>query len=606
MMKIFYGNQSGELNDESHKIKKNINKITVNNILKNSKGNILDIEESNDEKLINTNVKKPDGYIYYGSNKLFKIKNSKIFSYDTKNNKMKTQTIFVKINNNKIFHRNLSDNKIGNDENFNRNFHINNKFNKRLSGNILNNNIGTKQIIFRRIKNKYNHYNSCKFPYITKSIKESENNNLQNNIQNNNINNNLNIEFHQLNQLHKNIINMLKNRTNINNEKDIIDTNIKYKYRKIIKYNSQKLIKENKKIPDEIINQAKKDINTFKSIKNNFQTFYNKKNLVNNKNNIIPKNHSLNIENNEKKENETKQELNKNQLQSNKTIQNNINVFKNYIFSNPNQNKNFSFLSKKNMKISQNDSEKNNKEKLKSKVNYKTSSFFFSPKFKKNRENSLNINEIINIAIENNIKAGQASMTSVFENIGQNYLNKKIKKNFFSTSYEKKWEKEQAKEKINQENKENNKNSNNNFLNLFLFEPEKWEKHENIWINIKQNLTKENLEYILPPNDEDILISSYIKLYIKKNIKSIINICINDENVKNPREEMKKWKIAYKNSLLRWHPDKLFPLLIELNIKNESIINDLKRRSNIIINNINNMYQKIMEILNKILLLNEK
>jgi len=165
------------------------------------------------------------------------------------------------------------------------------------------------------------------------------------------------------------------------------------------------------------------------------------------------------------------------------------------------------------MKISQNESEKINKENLKSKINYKTSTYFFSPKFKKNLKNALNINEIINIAIENNIKAGQASMTSVFENIGKNYLNKKIKKNFFSTSYEKRWEKEQTKEKINQEF---NKYSNNNFLNLFLFETENWEKHENIWINLKQNLTENNLVYILPPNDEDILISSYIKLYQKK------------------------------------------------------------------------------------------
>ena len=416
-------------------------------------------------------------------------------------------------------------------------------------------------------------------------------------MQNNNINNNLNIEFSQLNQLHKNIINMLKNRTNINNDKDVFATNMKYKYRKIRKYNSQKLIKENKKIPDEIINQTKKDINAFKSIKNIKNTF----SIFYKKNNIISKNHSLKIENNEKNYNEIKQLLNKDQSQSNQTIKNNTNIFKNDIFSNPNQNKNFCFHSSKNMKISQNDSEK--KENLKSKINYKTSPNFYSPKFKKNRENSLKINEIINIAIENNIKAGQASMTSVFENIGRNYLNKKIKKNFYSTSYEKKWEKEQAKEKLNQEN---NKYSNNNFLNLFLFETENWEKHENIWINIKQNLNEKNIKYILPPNDEDILISSYIKLYIKKNIKSIISICINEEKIKNPREEIKKWKIAYKNSLLRWHPDKLFPLLIELNINNESLINELKRRSNIIINNINNTYQKIMEILNKILFLKEK
>ena len=110
-MKIFYGNKK-EKNNESHKIKRNIKKIISKNISKINRENILDIEESNDEKLIKINNKKHDGYIYYGNNKLFKTKNSKIFSCDAKNNKMKTQTIFVKINNNKIFRRNLSDNKI--------------------------------------------------------------------------------------------------------------------------------------------------------------------------------------------------------------------------------------------------------------------------------------------------------------------------------------------------------------------------------------------------------------------------------------------------------------------------------------------------------------
>ena len=597
MMKIFYGNQNEQFNNEGHKIKRNIDKIIENNISKNSKGNIIDVEESNVKKLINKNEKKSDGYIYYGKNRLFKTKKSAIFLSDTKNNKMKTQIIFVKVNNkNKFFHRNLSDNKIGNDENFNCNYHINNKIDKKLSGNISNNSIYTKELIFRKTQNKYNHNNSSRFPYITKNIKESEHNILQN-IQKSKINNNLNIEFHRLNQLHKNIINLLKNRKNTNNEKDLFDTNIKYKKIKIRKYYSQRLIKENRKKQDKIITQTKRDFNAFKLIKNNFEIFE-KTNLLNNQNNNnkISQNHSLKNDYKEIKNDDIKKDLNKNL--SNRTFKTNINVFKNYIFSNPNQNQNFSFRSLKNMKISQNDSEKM------SKKNYKTSTFFFSPKFKKiSKQNSLNVNEIINIAIENNIKAGQAYMTSAFYNIGRNY-DKKVKNNFYSTSYEKKWEREQEKEKIN---KEYNKAANDNILNLFLFEAENWEKHENIWRNIKQNLDEKNLIYILPPNDEDILISSYIKLYIKKNenIKSIISICINDENIKNPRKEIKKWKIAYKNSLLRWHPDKLFPLLKELNIKNQIIINELRRRANIIINNINNTYQKIVEILNKILLFNE-
>ena len=131
--------------------------------------------------------------------------------------------------------------------------------------------------------------------------------------------------------------------------------------------------------------------------------------------------------------------------------------------------------------------------------------------------------------------------------------------------------------------------------------------HENIWENISKKVEENNQIYILPPNNEDILISNYIKTFNKKNeinfIKeNIVNININDDNIKNPRNEIKKWKKVYKNSILRWHPDKLFPLLTELNLLDENIIKDLQRRSTIIINNINNMYQNIMETLNKILL----
>ena len=616
-MKTFYGNQRRQFDIESHKINRKCDKIIANYITKNIKGNIIDIEESNEEKIINNNLlrnKKTDGYIYIGINKLFKTKDT-ISSFSDVKKEMKTQTFFYKINNrnnnnNKLFQRNISDNQIRKNENINGKSNIVNKFNKNISRNILLNSTNSKKdIIFAKIQQKLNNNNSSKFPYITKNAPEQEKTILQKIISNNNINNkknNLNIHFHKLNQLHINFINSLKNKKDLNNEKELFDTNIK---EKIIKKNkSQEQIIQNLKKHEEIDNnQLKKDRNTFKTIKKNFQLFYNKKKSINNRNkksNCEPHNHSLKIEKKEIEINEMKKE-------ESKTIVGgaNINIFKNYIFSNPNKNKNPSYRSSKNMKISQ-DSEKtlNNEPKnLKSKINFKTSTCFFSPKFKKNfQKNSLNINEIINIAIENSIKARQAYMSSEFYNIGKNYImnnkSRKIKKNFYSTSYERNWKREQAKEKIN---KENNKFQKNNFLNLFLLEPTVWEKHENIWMNIIKNLNEKNEIYILPPNDDDILISSYIKLFGKKSDyqNNIITININDENIKNPREEIKKWKIAYKNSLLRWHPDKLFSLLIELKMKNESIINDLRRRANVIINNINNTYQKIMEILNKILLM---
>ena len=58
--------------------------------------------------------------------------------------------------------------------------------------------------------------------------------------------------------------------------------------------------------------------------------------------------------------------------------------------------------------------------------------------------------------------------------------------------------------------------------------------------------------------------------------------------------------------IFRWHPDKLFPLLKELKIKNENIKNELQRRCSLIINNINSLYQNISEILKKIVLYKDR
>ena len=373
--------------------------------------------------------------------------------------------------------------------------------------------------------------------------------------------------------------------------------------------------KKNKIKTTEIINKRRNNKKLKKSFSidnnidnNNIKKIFDKKrNIMENKilkENILSKNRSLDIE---KEHNHKKIKIDKklNIINSKRfqKEQKKISPIKdNYIFSNPIKNKNFSFRSTKNMKIT----EDNNTETATIKNSFKTSTYFFSQKFKKKYENnSVNIKEIINSAIENNIKLGQATMTSGFFNIGKDYINNKSRntqQNFFSSGYNK--NKEQKKEEIN---KENNKELKFNYLNLFLFDFNSWEMHENIWENITKNLKENNKIYILPPNNEDILVSNYIKTFSKKHeinfIKeNIVNININDDNIKNPRNEIKKWKKIYKNSILRWHPDKLFPLLTELNVIDENIIKDLQRRSTIIINNINNMYQSIMETLNKILL----
>ena len=145
-----------------------------------------------------------------------------------------------------------------------------------------------------------------------------------------------------------------------------------------------------------------------------------------------------------------------------------------------------------------------------------------------------------------------------------------------------------------------------------------WRKHEEIWGNLLSlKLGLNDLEkYLHPPNDTDVLISSYLKMNPR-----IINFCplqkINtsktnnennnfisfmiDDNIQNPKLEIKKWKEAYKRVIFRWHPDKLSSILEDVKLKNEQQKNELKKKSSLILNNTNTLYKCIAEILNKIL-----
>ena len=124
-------------------------------------------------------------------------------------------------------------------------------------------------------------------------------------------------------------------------------------------------------------------------------------------------------------------------------------------------------------------------------------------------------------------------------------------------------------------------------------------------------------KYLIPPNENDVLISSYLKMYPRvlnfcqltkindsntKNVNNFISFMI-DDNINNPKQEMKKWKEAYKRVILRWHPDKLYAILDEIKLKNEQLKVELKKKSTLIINNMNSLFKKIMEILKKVLLL---
>jgi hypothetical protein len=166
---------------------------------------------------------------------------------------------------------------------------------------------------------------------------------------------------------------------------------------------------------------------------------------------------------------------------------------------------------------------------------------------------------------------------------------------------------------LNNDNKLHSLNS----LKINLINPLSWRKHEEIWANI-QNFAVFNAEiekYLLPPNDNDVLVSSYLKLF-----PNVLNFCslnkINtsnnnnnndnylffyiDDKISNPKNEMKKWRDAYKRVILRWHPDKLYSFLNDVKIKDENIKNSLKKKSTVIINNMNTKFKNIIEILRKI------
>ena len=542
MLKTFYGNQKSLKNFEGYKTK--INYWQKNIGIKNNKGKSIYIEDLNSNKFDNgifdKNTKK-DGYIYYGGNKMFK----------TRNRNFLPPNISSKIKSQKLLSKNINNN----DTNFK-------KFRNQPSRNIL-----LIDNLHKKIKSNFNKENISQnyFPFIIKNLKEKEAIKIKANILNN-----TNMKSKDdLNIFHKNFQDFFKNKYKNLNKKA-------FKEKKLF---NKKLLKKN---------YSQEEIN-----KNNMFSGINEKDNTNN--NYF---HIFKIK--EEKTNKKYEYDNKSSERKNGIVNNFVNALNNIkyrsndIFSNPLR-KNCSYISSKNMKIEEN-SDINNTYKDNSNIklnNYKTSENFYAQKFNKKSK----LTQIINKAIERNIKVGEARSSSSFINFGTIYLNKRTEKknNFYS---------DKSSTKYNKYYNHFENEKKNNFLNLYLKECHKWEKHENFWINIKNNNYNEKEKcIILPPNDEDIIISLYVNMYgkkIKKDENDILKLCLNDD-ISNPRNEIKKWKIIYKKCILRWHPDKLFPLLNELNIIDNNIINELKRRSTLIINNISILYQNIIEILNKIL-----
>ena len=248
---------------------------------------------------------------------------------------------------------------------------------------------------------------------------------------------------------------------------------------------------------------------------------------------------------------------------------------------------------------------------------FQTSSNFFKFKInfnnfkkKENKKYTFDINNIIYNVIENNKKAAEFKSSNYFNKLGTDYINFHMKTiNYNSSNSQKKYHNYNINNN-NNNNFDNNKRTTFNSIKITLTNPLEWKKHEEIWKNIL-NLSFISMEiekYLIPPNENEVLISTYLKLnskllnfvsYEKNNNNYYLYFYI-DDNIKNPKLEMKKWKDAYKEVLLRWHPDKLSAFLKEIVLKNDEIKKILKKKSTMIINNMNNKFKYIIEILRKI------
>ena len=249
---------------------------------------------------------------------------------------------------------------------------------------------------------------------------------------------------------------------------------------------------------------------------------------------------------------------------------------------------------------------------------FQTSSNFFKFKInfnnfkkKENKKYTFDINNIIYNVIENNKKAAEFKSSNYFNKLGTDYINFHMKTiNYNSSNSQKKYHNYNINNNNNNNNFDNNKRTTFNSIKITLTNPLEWKKHEEIWKNIL-NLSFISMEiekYLIPPNENEVLISTYLKLnskllnfvsYEKNNNNYYLYFYI-DDNIKNPKLEMKKWKDAYKEVLLRWHPDKLSAFLKEIVLKNDEIKKILKKKSTMIINNMNNKFKYIIEILRKI------
>lgn len=117
---------------------------------------------------------------------------------------------------------------------------------------------------------------------------------------------------------------------------------------------------------------------------------------------------------------------------------------------------------------------------------------------------------------------------------------------------------------------------------------EHWRRHEQTWSSVLDTeIIDSNIKFLVPPNEKDILLSSYYFAHNCSNSRITINCS-------KPEEEVKKWKVLYKKLMVRWHPDKMYPLLEKLNLE-EDMVNKIKRKTFSIIDNLSNYFAYIIK-----------
>jgi len=204
--------------------------------------------------------------------------------------------------------------------------------------------------------------------------------------------------------------------------------------------------------------------------------------------------------------------------------------------------------------------------------------------------------------LENSKKENASKSRDFLKNFPQNYMNlAKSQQKFYINN-----NMQGTRGEMPSTSEIKDKNELLNFFEFNLKEKNAWKKHEEFWVllvkkdkNFKLDISEKLIEkYILPPNDEDILISYYCR---SNNINERFNI---DENLENPIDEIIKWKNSYKKVVMRWHPDKLNPVLDSINL-DEDIKIKLNKKAGLIIHNMNKNLKFIVGLLKRIIVKRE-